>query len=285
MKTFLQQEKIWIILGVITSLLLMVFLGMARTGWYYAPLLSVHRLITWGLFILLFGILATLWFKISPKLHPAFIFMSLNIAFTGLIVFSGVTLNRLWIIIPYALLITLAGFKSIRRRRVLWAGLTLFFGGVIITWVVPSLFYGILIGLYSALAILYVFNDIYMPRVIALVSLVIPVLFIVLLTVLGASQIFPFASNDQTLELYGGVPNDTLTVSASLESVFIDSSLWVDVYQNVRWGFVREVGSGVYPNQFMLPTLEASDFTITQDGGTYQLQLFDLDPPISFQLD
>lgn len=285
MRPLIHKEKITLIAGIIFIILFLLFAGMSQFGIFYAPLLRAHSAITFVFFGLAALLASYLWVKYAPKIPPFIVFFTLNIAWVGIVFIMGVSLNRLWIIIPYVLLITLAGIPMVQRKKYTWGVLTLFLSGITLIYIAPSPTYIAFIVFQTVLAFLYVFHRFYLPRLMAMFSLFIPTLLIVVLAFLGASQ-WHFNDNEWAqVDLYGAVLDETLTVTASIESVFMESSLQVNVYQHRRFGFVQSIGRGVYLDQWTLPEINASAFDVTQDSShTYELQLHDLEPLISIEI-
>lgn len=286
MRTVIQKEKLILTAGLFFTAMLVLLLGMTRMGFFYAPILRFHALITF-IFLSLTGLIGTyLWVKYAPKIPPAFLFFSLNIAWGGVAFTMGVSPNRLWVVIPYVLLITLAGFSSIKRQKMIWLILTLILGSVIILFITPSMIYTVLIIVQSAMAVLFVFKEIYLPRLIALFSLLLPGLLLTVLALVGSSQWHLDEAKWAEIELYGAIPGETLTITASLESVLMDSSLRVNVYQKRGLGFIKHLGQAEYLDQWMMPELEATAFNVTQQSDTaYAIQLSELEPLISIEID
>ncbi len=284
MRTFIQKEKLILTAELFFTAMVVLLLGMTRMGFFYAPILRFHALLTF-IFFGLSGLTATyLWVKYASKLPPVFLFFSSNIALTSLVFFMGPA-SRLWVIIPFGVLITIAGLKSIQRQKIIWAVLTLFLGGITTIFVAPSALYDILLILQMTAALLYVFQDIYYPKIMALFSVFLPVLFVMVFALLGSSQWHLDEAKWAEVQLYGAIPNETLTVTASLESVFIETSLRVNVYQNKGLGFVKFIGQVEYLDQWMMPELNARTFDVTQLSDTlYELQLNELEPVISIEI-
>lgn len=282
---FIQHEKFAFIAGILFSACFLLFAGMSQVGFFYAPLLRAHSVITFVFFVLAALPVSYLWVKYAPKIPPFIVFFTLNIAWVGIVFIMGVSLNRLWIIIPYVLLITLAGIPMVQRKKYTWGVLTLFLAGVTLIYIAPSPAYIAFIVFQTVLAFLYVFQRFYLPRLMAMFSLFIPALLTLVLAFLGVSQWHLDDAKWAEVQLYGAIPNETLTVTASLESVFIETSLRVNVYQNKGLGFVKFIGQGEYLDQGMMPELNARTFDVTQLSDTlYELQLNELEPVISIEI-
>mgnify|MGYP006298608185 CR=1 FL=1 len=285
MRTFIQKEKLKLTTGLFFTAMVVLLLGMTRMGFFYAPILRFHALLTF-IFFGLSGLTATyLWVKYASKLPPVFLFFSSNIAMTSLVFFMGPA-SRLWVIIPFGVLITFAGLKSIQRQKIIWAVLTLFLGGITTIFVAPSALYDILLILQMTVALLYVFQDIYYPKLMALFSLFLPVLFVMVFALLGSSQWHLDEAKWAEVQLYGAIPNETLLVTASLESVFIETSLRVNVYQKRGLGFVELIGQAEYLDQWRLPEINASTLDVTQlPDRTYEIKLDEFERPIIIEID